>query len=466
MPHFVLRSSPIYEPILVGSKGEHFKSKTGSKLLDVIAFNRSDLLSPGLERCHQDILFELNENSYKGRTALQLKIKDIKSSYYPDYLYGKTNNSAQLAKAIQRTVEELANQHPVLFIYPGYRSLTKHLPLLQGLFKAGQLQELHGQLSPAARDLAFKQLAAGEARVYLSTQAFWDYYGARDTNSCCKNTKALPAALHYALALWPVEHTGLDFLLDSGVEVCIIDTNKNILLASQIKWEYKPDNRKVGYANRASTIRGLHKSITNMEIEAGINDIRQRKIARQRFSKNSAGILLMDGTHPNSLAQLGTIQEIILADSPFGHYELAAATDYMEDEQISVSLSFTANEIQKNRSYLEHIYPDQQLLQLIWQQLLKYGKSMLHTTEVQLAARLAADIRIELRPLELLSALHILADLGLCQLQKSGSIIEIKFISTDYAELNMANSPYYWEGQREKALLEIWAQSLNNNLVW
>ncbi len=48
----------------------------------------------------------------------------------------------------------------------------------------------------------------------------------------------------------------------------------------------------------------------------------------------------MDGTHPDSLAQLGTVHDIILADSPFGHYELTAATDYMEDEQINVSWTF------------------------------------------------------------------------------------------------------------------------------
>lgn len=465
LPYFVLRSSPVYEPLLVGAKGEHLKSKTGSKLLDVIAFNRADLLGPGLDKCNQDLLFELNENSFRGRTALQLKIKDMKSSFYPDYLYGKTNNSARLAEAIQRTVEELANQRPVLFIYPGYRSLNKHLPLLQGLFKAGQLQELHGQLSPTARNSARQQLAAGQARVFLSTQAFWDYYD-RGTNPRCGNRNTLPAALRYALALWPAEHASLNVLEESGVEVCIIDSNQYISLNTQVVWEHKPGAKGVVYANRASTIQGLNKSITNIEIEAGINDVRQRKTARQRFSKTAAGLLLMDGTHPDRMAQLGTIQEIILADSPFGHYELAAATDYMEDEQISVSWSFAPDDLTKNRSYLERIYPDQQLLQLIWQQMQSYSRSVIRTTQEKLAARLAADTGRDLRPLDLLPVLHILADLDLCRFEKSGSIIEIKLISTNVAELNVDNSPYYWEGQREKALLKKWAQSLNNNLVW
>ncbi len=297
LPYFVLRSSPIYEPMLVGSKGEHLKSKTGNKLLDVIAFNRSDLLGPGLDRCNQDLLFELNENIFRGRSNLQLKIKDMKSSFYPDYLYGKTNNSSRLAEAMRRTVEELADQRPVLFIYPGYRSLSKHLPLLQGLFKAGQLQELHGQSSSAARKLVQKQFAAGEVRVFLSTQAFWDDYG-RETNPHRGDRNVLPTALRYALALWPVEHASLNVLEEAGIEVCTIDTNPNIILASKVEWKYNPEAKGVAYANRASTIQELNKSITNMEIEAGINNVRQRKIARQRFSK-TFGWITINGRYPS-----------------------------------------------------------------------------------------------------------------------------------------------------------------------
>ena len=462
LPYFVLRSIPLHDPVLVGTKGEHLKSKTGSKLLEVIAFNRADLLGPGLNKCNQDLLFELNENTFKGRTTLQLKIKDMKSSFDPDYLYGKNNNSTRLAEAIQRTVEELANQHPVLFIYPGYRSLCKHKPLLQGLFKAGQLHELHGQLSSAARNLTQKQFAAGEARIFLSTQAFLDYYWVRGANPGNGDRHALPTALHYALALWPVEHASLNILEESGVEVCSINIDQHISRVSQVEGEYNPTSRGIVYANRASTIQGLNKSIINMEIEAGINDARQRKVARQRFKQTADGLLLMDGTHPDSLAQLGTIQDIMLADSPFGQYELAAATDYMEDEKITVSWSFASDDLKKNHNYLERIYPEQELLQLIWQQMLKYGRSMLRTTEEQLAARLATDISRDLRPLDLLPALNILADLGLCQFEKSGSIIAIKLINT-HADLNMANSPYYWEGRGEKILLEKWAQRLNNN---
>jgi hypothetical protein len=80
--------------------------------------------------------------------------------------------------------------------------------------------------------------------------------------------------------------------------------------------------------------------------------------------------------------------------------------------------------------------------------------------EDDLLAGLSKPLKREMSRLDLMPTLHILADLGLCQFQKSGSIMAITFISTDNVALQLDLSPYYWEGQKEKELLERWQQSM------
>jgi single-stranded-DNA-specific exonuclease len=74
-PSLVLRGSPLHEFWLVGANETHFKFKTGEKHLDAIAFNGADMMKPGLKICKQDLLFDLAENNFKGRSSLQLKIR-------------------------------------------------------------------------------------------------------------------------------------------------------------------------------------------------------------------------------------------------------------------------------------------------------------------------------------------------------------------------------------------------------
>lgn len=460
LPCFVLRSSPLHDPALVGSKAEHFKSKTGSRFLDVIAFNRPDLLGPSIDKCHQDLLFELSENTFRGQTNLQLKVKDMKRSYYPDVLRGKSNNSARLAQALHKTMQELEEKRPVLFVYPGCRSLKKHLPLLQGLFKKGQLMELHGQVAQPERDYVQQQFLRGEPRIYLSTQGFISYYRTAELQSVYAAGGIFPKDLCLAVDFWPVENADGDVLKGLPLERCIIPMPRQMSFLFTEKSAFQQAGQGVVYANLPSTVQGLINSITNAEIEAGINELGRRKAARRRFCKAPSGTLVIDGTHPDEFLQLGSIHNIMLADSPFGQYELAAVTDYLDDEEIAVACSFTTADLKKNQSYLDRIYPEGEPVQKIWQRLQKYGMATMRATEEQLAARLAADLGRDFRALDLLAALHILADLGLCQFEKSGSIIAIKFISDKNSDFNMARSPYYWEGRAEKAIWESWAQCM------
>lgn len=457
VPRFLLRASELHDPALVGAQREHFKCKTGSNYLEAIAFNRADLMAPVIQTCKQDMLFELSENTFKGRTSLQLKIKDMRSSFCPDYLHGKDNNSAQLVSAIQRTADELAEGRPVLFIYPGYRSLSKHLSLLRGLFKAEHLQEWHGLLAVSPRSTIRKQFRSGQGKLFLTTRAF--------INGYCEHNR-LPEALRYAVVLWPIEEPGMESFHNVNMEIDIINNHQPGLLKSSPEWSCSLKERTIIYANRPATIKGLSQSQAGMEIESGLADAWQRMAVRRRFINAAAGMLMIDGTHPFNPAQMGRIDNFILADSPFGHYELAAVADYWDNADIPLRLSFSKQDVEKNRLYLERIYPEGEQVQAIWHQLIHYGKTKVRSSEEQLAARLAADMQRELRPLDLIPALRILADLDLCQFQKSDSIMEIKLLKTSTDKLNLQNSPYYLEGRGEKNLLASWEQSLNNNLVW
>ncbi len=455
VPCFALRASNIEASSLVGARSEHFKCKTGTNRIETIAFNRADLMGPALNICQQDLLFELSENSFRGRSNLQLKIKDMKHSFCPDELSDEKTNVSQMIRAIEKTVDELAAGRPVLFVYPGHRSLSKHQGLLQGIFKPEQIQELHGRLPMESRNDAERQLAAGERKLFLTTQAFLEYYCERDK---------LPAALHYTLVLWPGEYR-LGVLETDHIEIGIL-TNQSRCLLSLAGGDDPWEGRTIVYANRPSTIQAFSKNRGGVEIESGLSDAWQRKVIRQRFKQSLTGTLFIDGSHPPKLAAMDSVDHIILADSPFGIYELGAVLDYMDELEIPLKVSFPREDLNKNRTYLERIYPEKDLLQQVGEVLLKYGSSMLRANEEQLAARLASDLKRDFRSLDLLPVLYILADLGLCQFQKSGSIIATKFLKTNIDHLNLSNSPYYREGQREKSLFGSWEQSLNNNLVW
>lgn len=457
VPQFILRAGDIHEPALVGAQKEHFKCKTGSSYLEAIAFNRSDFMTPVIPTCKQDMIFELSENTFRERTRIQLKIKDMKSSCCPDHFPGQDNNSRQLSAALQRTAQELNRGYPVLFVYPGYRSLNKHIDLLQGMLKADRLQELHGMLPSRQRDFGQKQFASGQAKLYLTTQAFINYY--------CAHYR-LPEKLGYVVVLWPHEKPQIKSFLNIDTEIFIINNHQPEFLITSPDWIIPPIDRTVIYANRPSTIKNLYQSHNEMVIESGLTDVWQRLTVRKRFINTAAGMFLFDGTHPRGLAPMGRIDNFILADSPFGHYELAAVADYWEEVEIPLRLSFTQQDLQKNWTYLERIYPEGELVEAVWHELRRQTKIGLKTTQTELLIRLKATLGRQLHPRELISTLEVLADLGLCQFAKSGSIMEIKPLPTDMAKLSLQESPYYLEGREEKNLLARWEQSINNNLVW
>jgi len=453
-PSLVLRGSPLHEFWLVGANETHFKFKTGEKHLDAIAFNGADMMKPGLKICKQDLLFDLAENNFKGRSSLQLKIRDIKPAWRDDQGVGDNSNSDQLGTVIRTTIDELVNGHPVLFIYPTLRSLKKHLVMLQALVKAELLVEMHGQLEKNSREMIIRQFRSGESRIYLSTQAFIEYLAAPGETSDLRLT-GLPTPLKTVVRFWPepVE-------MAAGCQqrnLCLLDVKLNPKLHFQMSQDQEERaGRHVIYVNRPASVKRILQQHPRAAVEAGNVSPGQRRSIRQRFRNNRTGLLLVDGAHPPGAGQLGRIDTFTLLDSPFAWCELTAVADYVDNLELPLQVGFTAADLDSNDYYLQRIYPEPYRLELIWRALIAGGSKTLRLEEAALLTRLNRDAGGESSSLELNAALRILSDLGLCQCQKSGSIMAIYFHSTAKDSLRPESSPYFQEGKKEKEQWERW----------
>jgi single-stranded-DNA-specific exonuclease len=453
VPSLVLRSSPLHDMSLVGTNGAHFKFRTGTSSLEAIAFNGADMMHPGLKVCKQDLLFDLAENNFKGRNSLQLKIKDIKPVWRDDWPVGETSSAVQIREVLTTTVRELLKGHPVLFVYPTVRSLTKHREMMQAIVKPELLQEMHGLLDRKTRDYVLRQFSKGESKIYLSTQSLLEYLAG--PGSRAGKPLAMPPDLHTIVRFWP--ESGQTTTFHNRQDLNIFNLTITPRLHFEVNQTADADcGRSIIYVNRPATVKKILQQYPQAEVEAGAADPGMRRISRQRFRNNRTGLLLADGTHPPGPVQLGEIDALVLMDSPFAAYELAAVADYVNNPELKMQLKFTAGDIDRNRDYLQRIYPEPAKLELIWRALLGWGCKTLRLEETEILARLGKATGAATSRLELMASLQIMSDLDLCQFQKSGSIMAINFYSTQKDALQPEFSPYFHEGIKEKELLERW----------
>jgi single-stranded-DNA-specific exonuclease len=456
-PRFVLRASAISSPVWVGNNRAHLKFKTGLNNIEAIAFNRSDMIDYPLQKSSQDLLFELDINEFRGKRSLQLKIKDFKSSITPDALSGEDSHYSRLIKAFRRTVEELREKRPVLFVYPAYRSLVKHQAVLEYYLDRQNLQLLHGHLSIQERISGQNQLADGVGKVFVTTQSFLQYY---------QNNFNLPMGLRYMLRLWPLYMTDLDTPNPSQQEIETIGQkyNYNLYLSSDVPVNSR---KALVYANLTKTVNSWTDKYPQIKVEAGLTDMRQRRTVCREFMEASNRFLVSDGTHTTGRNNFSGINQVILADSPLGRYELAPFSDSLQvDHEIKVGVAFDRSSIERNRNFLKRLYPEldaiQSVLTFYMQNRLRLSSENLDSLAIKLSTMLSQ----EYSRMEMLAIMRILADLGLFQLGKSGSIMGINPIDVGNKISSICNSPYYLEGLAEKQVLDEWEKELNKYLVW
>ncbi|PKM77619.1 MAG: single-stranded-DNA-specific exonuclease RecJ [Firmicutes bacterium HGW-Firmicutes-15] len=456
-PRFVLRASAISTPVWVGNNRAHLKFRTGLNNIEAIAFNRSDMIDYPLQKSSQDLLFELDVNEFRGKRSLQLKIKDLKSSITWDTLSGEDSDSNRLLRAFRRTVDELREKRPVLFVYPAYRSLVKHQAVLEYYFDKQNLQLLHGHLSREERVWGQNQLTEGASKVFLTTRSFLQYY---------ESSFGLPTGLRYMVRLWPLATPDQDTSNCWQREIETIEQRDKFTL-------YRSSNRPVNsgralvYANLGRTVNSLRDEYPELKVEAGLTDMRQRRAVRREFMGVHSGILVSDGTHTSGWPNVGSINEVTLADSPLGRYELAPLIDNLRvDNEIKVGVAFDRNSVERNHIFLNSLYPEIDAVQAVLRFYVQNRRRLNSVNIDSLASQISAELHQEYSRMELQSIMRILADLGLCRVEKSGSIMGINSMDVDNAISSICNSPYYLEGLAEKQVLAEWEKDLNKYLVW
>lgn len=454
VPVFALRAGAIQQTTRVGLNRAHLRLAVGHNNLPGIAFNWEETLDTQLNHCCQDILFTLDINDYRGKRNLQLKVKDMKPAFLPDDTVRTDYSHNQLLKGIKKATDEIMAQHPVVFVYPSYRSLGKHQPAMNWYFSPGKVLALHGHLSPEERIRGQKLLKQGSSMVYMVTRAFLRYYHRR---------AQLPANLRFLVQLWPGPSLAGDIVWPENIENVIIQQN------NQFRFHVAGDNkitrgRVFMYANLPSTVERLHQCHQRARIESGITDMKVRRNLRREYWQNEEGLLISDGTHMVGWPGSHEFDELILADSPLGLYELAALVEAATDEEFEVGVAFNQDGLGTNQQFLNRLYPNLELVNQVWFRILnqKPREGINHLED--LMAALSGDLNIS--RLEVASVLHILADLNLCHFQKKGSIMAInRGSSGNYIE-SLDSSPYWLEGLAEMLILSDWEQRLTSGLGW
>lgn len=453
-PRFVIRGVEIESANLIGKEREHFKARLAGMGMEIIAFNRSDLIAQPLYTCLQDILFEPIENEFRGIKRLQLKLRDMKNSYLPDDKQA-VEPKLELLQALRRSSYEVRAGRPVMFICPTYRTLVKYSLLLRSYFRTPVLRELHGNLDPLWQPTLINEFYRGENHIYLLTVAFVRYY---------MKTRSLPDNLKYVFFLWS-DHSDEpinDYLQGRNSYNLGIVEESNIMPG---KPDFARGRRVLVYANRKTTLRSFASTRQPLSIEAGINDMRKRNTIRRSFLQTPEGILLSDGV--NTGAARLTDTDVFFADIPYSIYEVQMVMDQLAaGEDKEAWALFSHQDLDFNRRYLQRTYPNTELIQKVLVYFKKLQRNQLRAGISKLSASIGDYLQIDFKPADLAPVLHIMAELGLCEYEKKGSIMAIKFIKSHNSTVNLGYSLHYLEGQVEKKEFNRWERELNRKLLW
>ena len=352
-PRFVIRGVEVESANLIGKEREHFKARLAGMGMEIIAFNRSDLIEQPLDTCLQDILFQPEENNFRGVKRLQLKLRDMKNSYLPDDKQ-VVEPGIELFQALRQSNHEVRAGRPVMFIYPTYRTLVKYRLLLKSYFRTTVLRELHGNIDPHWQPTLIDELTRGRNYIYLSTMAFFKYY---------MRTRNLPENLKYIFYLWSNhsdEHINEYLQGRNSYSLGIIEESR--IMSGKL--DFTRGQRVLVYANRNTTLRLFASTRQPLSIEAGVNDRRKRITIRRTFLQAPEGILLSDGVNTGTARLTNT--DVYFADIPYSIYEVQMVMDQLaagEDREARVL--FGPDDLDFNLRYLQRTYPTGELVQRV-----------------------------------------------------------------------------------------------------
>lgn len=453
LPVLAIRNVEVHSPALVGQG--HYKSKVSSRLLDSIAFNRVDFMEFPTTVCYHDQAFVLSENEFRGQKSLQLRIKDMKPSYQPDGLDSGQTFDSCFVKAVEICINEIKKGRPVLYLCPTYRSLNRHIRALESFFHPRIIAEMHGKM-PIQKRIGFEDnFQDGQPRIYVMTRSYLDYI---------LNKYSLPAKLHNIIQSWP-DIVEPDIL--NRIQSCEIYTMEPVI--KSVNWVHSHLNQHLMgttliYTNRKKTVQEICRQVPDGKVEAGLDSIYERRKIRQVYWHQGSGALLTDGAYSGSDTYQARFDRVIFADVPFSEYESRFILEQVKGSG-EIGVLFGSREIKLNHDYLQHMYPGADRVNIVFQCLCRMKQDPIRGELNQLALIIEKFVDIDFKPVDLLPILYILADLGLCQIKKKGSIIEIKIKSVEKMDLIITNSPYYLEGQAEIEAFSRYEEELKKYLV-
>ncbi len=454
-PCFIMRGIGLESYHLMGKSKEHFRCRAAG--FDGVAFGRADFMRPDLSYLNQDMLFYLEENEFRGKRSIQLRIGDMKPSCSALGFYYHTPESEWLSSMMVLLQGQLEQGHNIIITYPTARLLSKQKILFKRLFLPGVVEELHGCMSYRSRLLGEARLRDNHIKVCLTTNSFLEYYLKKhvlDTkNFHIIQAWSAPERNNWAEMLQKYQHSVWHWVPRYRFQV-------------QRDWKFKRDCRTYIYCNRPPTLRNLSQDVPGLYIEVGIDTPEKRDPIRQSFLARETGTLLSDGAYVKPFNHQD-IDEMVFADLPFSEYEaLSVLSQIAADRETTIWATFGEDAIDFNRRYLERSYPDGDLVKAVWKYLSARGQDQGGYSLDILAKEMKTEIGQGVSTLEIEAVLCILADLCLCEIEKKGSIMAIKLINTAAADFDLNNSPYYLEGLAEKKAFAAWLERLKELYAW
>ncbi|MEA1960640.1 MAG: single-stranded-DNA-specific exonuclease RecJ [Bacillota bacterium] len=454
VPLFLLQSAEINNVVRVGTEKQHFKCRVGQAGINAIQFRAGEGYDAVVMHRKFDLAVELDLNEFRGMQKLQLKIKDL----YPAVPHCQYFAKRSSPYAWLQTVEqELEYSRPVLLVFSDYRQLTRYLPMVHHCFRERQIRLLHGQSLPWERMEVEQVFQRGGHQIFLSTVSYIQYYRKRF---------AFPNQLRKIFLMGKFDEemvTG-----ESGdKEIERIYQGQCVSLVRGEKERICNTGKTIVYCNLPGTRKKLVHDFPDALVEAGQVDFNERKRLRKQIINSEQRILISDGHHSGVLLPLSKEDTLILADCPFGRYEINGLTEGLQtDGSIPIEVIFAKNSVTFNRAYLEKIYPNSQRVKAVFDFLARKKQNTIQESIESLVEEMKVNFQQDFTSLELMSALHILADLGLCRYQKRGSIIAIKFMNIENQKLNIYDSPYFLEGMVEKSVFSEWEEELDQCQIW
>jgi single-stranded-DNA-specific exonuclease len=448
VPNFLIHHDRIERPALMGANRNHFRAIVQPGNLTMISFRRAEWIEYPLGECRFDLLGNLEINSYRGRTSVQIKATHLQPAY-KKYGVGKDDH---LESIMHQAIERLRQGQPTVFTFPTCRVLHYYQQFFSTILQSNRLCSLHGHLTSEQQSTANAALKARQPAIFLVAEPYWQYL--------CRLNNNQPINPGWVVRFWSSTPSsgGADEencypAAESYPQIRLIPSNDRSTLST------------IGYIN---------------------SDKSKEKLTQQR-SSSTGSVTLSDwsfrlpgynqaqapGNDQPGLTPINAYEkeadQVVLFDPPYSEYEALILAHQLGSVSAPCLLlaEFDIGQLTSLGDNLRQIYPERSLVAKIAAWL---GRRASKDPVCEELEALAADISLSadssISALQVLNALRIMSDLGLCRYRKKGSIIEIKALVSSTNTFDLADSAFYREGQAEKRAFALWQSWVKDQLAW